>query len=75
MEKDSARYQEAAKMEDEVGGQAKRGRDQQRRAVKSEVLFLLPLPSFYHFSSSNCFFSLFLLTGKKDSRERSAMKV
>ena len=62
-------------MEDEVGGQAKRGVDRQRRAAKGELLFLLPLPSFHHSSSSNCLFFSSLLTGnKEDSRERSAMK-
>lgn len=73
IEKNGMRYHEAAKMEGEVGGQAKRGLDRQRRAAKSEVLFLLPLPSFCHSSSSNCFFFCYLLTGNKKDR-RSAMK-
>lgn len=74
LEKDSMRYQEAAKLEDEVGEQAKRGLDLQRIAAKNELLFLLSLPSFHHFSSSNCLLFHSLLTGnKKDSCEKSAM--
>lgn len=73
--RDGVRHQEAAKVEDEAGGQAKRRLDRQRRTAKSELLFLLPLPAFRHSSSSSCLFFNSLLTGnKKDSRERSPVK-
>lgn len=37
------KYQEAAKMEDEVGGQEKRGQEKQRLFFSLPFAFLLPL--------------------------------